>query len=79
MRDLENHVVLKWASKWRDLGIQLKIDYHLMDNIEHDYPTACEQCCRKMLAEWLDNTPAACWEDVITAMDHLSYFDKCEC
>ena len=77
MKDLENYVVPRWASQWRKLGTTLKIDHHLMDNIEHNYPTDCEQCCSKMLAEWLDSNPAACWEDLTTAVDNLHYYGKC--
>ena len=43
-----------------------------MDNIEHDHPNDCESCCSKMFSEWLDNNPAASWEDIITAMDKIS-------
>ena len=47
-----------------------------MDNIEHDHPTNCETCCSKMLAEWLQSNPAACWEDLITAVDSLLSHSK---
>jgi len=76
MRDLANHVVPRWASKWRNLGMQLKIDYHLMDNIQQDFPSDCEMCCNKMLAEWLQSNSAACWEDLIVAVDNLLSYGK---
>ena len=76
MKDLENHVVPKWASKWRKLGVQLDIDNHLMDNIDHDYPKDCEMCCSKMLAEWLNKNTGACWEDLIIAVDRLLHYGK---
>ena len=73
MRDIDHHVVPKWASKWRQLGTQLNIDQHLMDNIEHDHSNDCESCCSKMFSEWLDINPTASWEDIITAVDSLSF------
>ena len=76
MRDLANHVVPRWASKWRKFGMQLKIDYHLMDNIQQDFPSDCEMCCNKMLAEWLQSNSAACWEDLIVAVDNLLSYGK---
>ena len=72
LKDIYNHVVPKYASKWRQLGTQLNIDQHLMDNIEHDHPNDCESCCSKMFSEWLDINPPASWEDIITAVDNLS-------
>ena len=54
------------------MGTQVNIDQHLMDIIEYDHPNDCESCCSKMFFEWLDNNPAASWEDIITAVDNLS-------
>ena len=65
-------MVPQWASKWRQLGTQLNIDQHLMDNIEHDHSNDCEGCCSKMFTEWLDSNPTASWNDIITAVDNLS-------
>ena len=42
-----------------------------MDIIEHDHPNDCESCCSKMFSEWLDITPVASWEHIITAVDNL--------
>ena len=42
-----------------------------MNNIEHDHPYDCDGCCNKMFTEWLDNNPAASWDDIITAVDNL--------
>ena len=76
LKDIDNYVVPKWASKWRQLGAQLKIPRHLMDNIEHDHPNDCESCCSKIFAEWLDNNRAASWEDIINGVDSLSDVGK---
>ena len=75
MRDIDNHVVPRWASKWRQLGTQLNIDQHLIDNIEHDHPDSCESCCSKMIVEWLDINPTASWKDIISTVDSLSSGD----
>ena len=72
IKDINNHVVPKWGSKWRQLGTQLNIERYLMDNIEQDHPADCESCCSKMFSEWLDSNPTACWEDLFTALDNLS-------
>ena len=71
IKDISNYVVPKWASKWRQLGRQLNIEKHLMDNIECNYPADCENCCSNMFSKWLDINPSAFWEDVIIAVDNL--------
>ena len=70
--DINNYVVPNWASKWRQLGSQLKIQQNLMDIIECNHSQDCETCCSKMFTEWLDTEPAASWGDVITAVDKIS-------
>ena len=52
--------------------MQLNIDQHLMDIIEHDHSNDCERCCSKMFSKWLGSNPTASWKDIITAMDNLS-------
>ena len=71
IKDIFDHVVTKWASKWRELGTQLNIDQYLMDIIEHDIPNDCKGCCLRMFHEWLDVSHVASWEDIIIAVDYL--------
>ena len=71
IKDIQNHVVPKWASKWRQLGTQLNIDQHLMNIIECNHPSDCESCCSKMFSKWLDSNPVACWEDITNAIENL--------
>ena len=70
-KELQNHVIRIWASKWRELGIQLNIDQHVMDIIERDNPSDCKSCCSKMFSKWLEINVFACWEDIITAVDNV--------
>ena len=51
--------------------MELGVDHHVMNIIEHDYPNDCEACCSKMMCEWLDNNPTTSWEDLIVAIDNL--------
>ena len=72
LKDIENYVVPKWASKWKRLGVLLNIAQHLMDNIEQNHPDDCEDCCSKMFEEWFNNNCVPTWEDIINAVDNLS-------
>ena len=73
MRDIDDHVVEKYASKWERLGSQLNLDDHVIRNIQHDYPNDCERCCRIMLKKWLEETAHPTWGTLINALDKVSY------
>jgi len=68
---LNNFVVPKFATSWRQLGAQLNIENHLLRIIEKDHPHDCEGCCSKMLQEWLDLDSTASWEILINALHAL--------
>ena len=69
IKEMANHVVPMFASKWKRLGIQLNIEEHLLQNIEKDHANDCEGCCSKMLTEWLDMNTDASWGILINALD----------
>ena len=72
MKDIDNHVIQKWASKWKQLGSQLNLGEHMIRNIEYDYPNDCERCCRIMLIKWLEETAHPTWGILINALDKVS-------
>ena len=70
-----------WAPRWRQLGVGLGLDHHLIDIIECNHPTNCETCCSKMFIKWLDVDLSASWERLIDVMDELSdgkWYIPCE-
>ena len=72
--ELHSHIVPKYAVRWKDLGIQLKIPEHNLDAIEVDninHPSYCEQCCKKMLKKWMEITPDATWNTLQKAINDL--------
>lgn len=69
VQDINNFVVIKCATYWKQLGRNLKISEDLLNIIEKDYPHDCESCCSKMLNEWLDLTPNASWKLLHDAID----------
>ena len=75
MQDLENYVVTRWAPQWMQLGVQLNVDQHVLNIIQHDHGNDCVECCSRMLDTWLqqntcDNTT---WEILINAIDRLPH------
>ena len=53
------------------MGWQLKMDEHLLQNIEKDNANDCEECCSKMLIEWLAKDGNTSWETLLNALDKL--------
>jgi len=70
-KDLENYVVIKYATIWKQLGKNLNINEDLLNIIEKDNPLSCENCCSKMLSDWLDLTPEASWGMLLDAVEKL--------
>ena len=73
--ELHKHIVPKYAARWRDLGVQLKIPEHHLNTIavnNANHPSYCEQCCKAMLQKWLKITPNATWSMLHMAIDCLS-------
>jgi len=70
-KDLENYVVIKYATTWKQLGKNLNINEDLLNIIEKDNPLSCENCCSKMLSDWLDLTPEASWGMLFDAVEKL--------
>ena len=73
MKDVEDHVVTRLATRWRQLGEHLNIDQNSLDILQHNYPNDCEECCSRMLADWLDkNTHEnTTWGALIDAVDKV--------
>lgn len=70
--EMTDHVVPKWATSWKELGMQLSIDEQLLQNIAKDNAHDCKECCSKMLNEWLDMNTNASWGILINALDKLT-------
>ena len=73
--ELHSRIVPKYAARWRDLGVQLKIPEHHLNTIavnNTNHPSYCEQCCKAMLQKWLKITPNATWSILHMAIDYLS-------
>ena len=63
--------MIKNATNWKQLGLNLKIDDNLLNIIERDDPHDCERCYSKMLSEWLKLTPNASWKMLCNAIENI--------
>ena len=63
-----------YASRWRDLGIQLEIPVHILDTISVDnrhVPAHSQTCCLDMLNRWMQRNADICWNELNTAIANL--------
>ena len=73
IKNLYNYVP-KFAFKWKDIGIQLLNTQHhsALNNIEADHKGNTEECCKRMIAKWLETEQNASWSQLIKALNKKS-------
>ena len=60
LSELYRDIVPKYAARWRDLGVHLKIPIYHLDTIAVNnthHPSYSEQCCKAVLHKWIQITP----------------------
>ena len=75
LSELHRDIVPKCAARWRDLGVELKIQKCQLDAIAADnanHPSCSEQCCKAVLQKWMEITPNPTWNMIQKATDNLS-------
>ena len=65
-------MIVKFASKWKQLGSQLNVCESSIRIIESEYLHSCEKCCRIMLTMWLEDTSHPTWGALMNALDRVS-------
>jgi len=71
LKDIDNHVVWRWASQWEKVGRNLGIKEHFIKIIARDHHGDCERCCGKMLFNWLEQSSHPTWEKLLEALDKV--------
>jgi len=64
LSDISRYIVPKYAARWKDLGVELKLPTYHLDAIAVNYvnhPWYSQECCRAMLQKWLEITPKPTW------------------
>ena len=56
---------------WREVGVQLDVDYATLDQIEQDC-SKVETKKSRMLHTWMSNADNATWEDIVTALKNMN-------
>jgi len=71
MKDLNRYVVSKYATEWKDIGIELDVDIDELNIIEKDHPGQSKTCFQKTLEKWLKGTPNATWRTMEVALTNV--------
>ena len=71
MKNLNRHVIWKYATSWRDIGIALGLDLNILNIIREDYPQQFVICFRRTLEAWL-HTNNATWQALEVALTNVN-------
>lgn len=64
----------RYATYWREIGIELNVDCSELEIIRENYAThhnKTEECCKAMIKEWLKVDINATWKKLIKAIDNV--------
>ena len=75
MKDLNRHVVKRFASIWKDVGIELGLQLPVLKSIEQDYPKNVVCCFQETLDKWLRLYPGASWSILEIAITNVNRQD----
>ena len=53
MKDLNRYVKKQFAVDWKDIALELNLNYEIIDDIEKEKSGVCEDCFSAILKEWL--------------------------
>ena len=71
MKDLNRYVVQQQAAQWEELGLELGLERHHINNITKDHPSEAVIGCGKMLQKWLDIDSSASWRKLHDAVRRI--------
>ena len=76
LRDLQEHVAVEAAYKWRVLGLELLLyeRYKDLNTIEAACAYDVVECCRDVFKLWLETTPDATWNQLIRALRSVQLY-----
>ena len=70
LKTLHDHVVMKIADRWKDLGLQLlqSDQQYILNIIATNHSNDAVKCCKCFLKKWLETAPDATWNQLIEAL-----------
>ena len=68
-KDLQRCITPKYATNWKEIGIQLNLNDGDISIIEEDNPRSVKRRCNAMLSKWLAVDSSASWQKLLAAID----------
>ena len=72
LKDLQKYITRRYATKWKELGIQLDLNEETLSVIQANNPLNAVGCCNAMLSGWLQVDTNASWQKVFIAIDNCT-------
>ena len=72
MKDLNSYVTEIYATKWKNIGIELGLNLEVMNIIETDHHNQCVVSFQKTLNKWLKKFPGATWRALEVALTNVT-------
>ena len=76
-RDLNRYVTKKYAADWKDIGIELGLEFDVLDVVEKDKTQQSIACFQKTLDIWLKLTRNATWKTLEVALTNVRRQQLC--
>ena len=74
LAELHRSIVPLYATRWKDLGIELRIPMHHINIIAADHahhPSFSEECCKAVFHKWMEISPKHTWSILQKAINSL--------
>lgn len=73
MKDLNRYVASKYAHDWHDIGIELGLEFDILNIIGKDHHQQSVTCFQKTLDRWLKlNSDDATWKALEIALTNVN-------
>jgi len=72
LKELHRYVVIKHAVDWKDIGVELELNDHVLGIIEKDNGQKSDVCFKIMLKKWLESSHTATWNTLEIALTNVS-------
>ena len=69
LKDLQRYFIPQYCADWREIGVELGLSIHSLDEIKADNHGMVRKCCLEMLNKWLSTDLSATWKKLFHAIE----------
>ena len=69
LRNILNAPAVVRTNDWKDVGLELGVEKHVLDRIDKDFRGQINDCKREMFSYWLEDDLQASWKKVSGAVN----------